>query len=204
MRFIIGNSPLTFARFTICFCVLLVFGPLPTHAQHHAVGEAWIHRDAPQATRVHLPEDPLCLVEFQERCFGGMMAPDSILCELGPLAESDWPEQCPIAIECLVSDPDGHPMLDGTGMHGEMMLRDVHLTVHYSPDRIMEMGLDATSLCLAIWDGARWVIESEALHDPALATFSFSTRMPTARYAVLPRTAVQEARMTWSKLKTLY
>ena len=64
------------------FLLILVVAALPANAREIAVGSAWIHRDAPAATEVQLLDDLLCSVEFQEQCFGGMMAPDSLLCVL--------------------------------------------------------------------------------------------------------------------------
>ena len=191
----------TWLAVTPLFLLLLVLGSSSANAQHHADGSAWIDRDASEATQVHMPGDPLCLVEFPEQCFGGMMAPDSLLCELELLPENQWPEQCPIAIECVVTDPDGQHMLDGTGMHGDMMRSDVTMTVHYSPDSLAQLGMSSANLGLGIWDGADYVISQDAIHDPVSATFTLSTRIPGARYAVISRITVDAVPISWSQFK---
>ena len=191
----------TWLAVTPLFLLLLVLDSSSANAQHHADGSAWIDRDASEATQVHMMGDPLSFVEFPEQCFGGMMAPDSLLCELEILPENQWPEQCPIAIECVVTNPDGQHMLDGTGMHGDMMRSNVSMTVHYSPDSVAQLGMNPASLRLAVWDGADYVISQGAIHDPASATFTLSTRIPGARYAVISSVTVEAAPVSWSQFK---
>jgi hypothetical protein len=185
----------------ICVLLLLIFGTVPASAQHHEVGAAWIHRDAPQATQVHLEGDPLCFAQFDADCFGGMMAPDSLLCELEPLAEHEWPEQCPIAIECSVSDSHGHHLLDGTGMHSGMMRREVLLTVHYNTVDVERMGIDPAGMCLAMWNGESYEERPGAIHDLGAATFVLSTLAPSGKYAVLPRATVPASVTSVSEFK---
>jgi hypothetical protein len=183
------------------FLCLLVFGASTANAQHHADGSAWIDRDASEATQVHMMGDPLSFVEFPEQCFGGMMAPDSLLCELEILPENQWPEQCPIAIECVVTDPDGQHMLDGTGMHGNMMRKETSITIHYDPDQVEGMGIDTENLCLGQWNGSGYEARPGAIHNSSAATFVFSTVDPGGSYAVIPRATVPASAFSWSKLK---
>lgn len=171
----------------------------------HAVREAWVLRDAPVVTRVHHEDDPLCWVEFEEQCFGGMMAPDSLLCEFEPLETEEWPEQCAVAVDCRVTDPTGQPTMDGGGMHGGMMRREVTVTVHYDPEDPGQWGLDAGDLCLARREAGRFVPCEGAVHDPATSTFTLATFAPAATYAVVPRsTVVSTSGPGISGLKTRY
>jgi hypothetical protein len=182
-------------------CLLLLFGAIPANAQHHAIGSALIYRDAPEATRIHLQDDSLCFVDFAEGCFGGMMAPDWLLCEFNLLLENEWPEQCAVAVECAVSDSHGHDTLDGTGMHGNMMRSEVSITIHYDPDEVETMGIDPERLCLAQWNGSGYQACPDAIHDRGAATFTISTFDPGGIYAVIPRTTVPALPTSWSKLK---
>ena len=184
------------------FFLMLVVAALPANAKDIAVGSAWIHRDAPAATEVQLLDDLLCSVEFQEQCFGGMMAPDSLLCVLETLPDQEWPEDCAIALECRVTDPDGNQMFDGMGMMGDMMRREVIATVHYSPDTVNRMGMEPMSMRLAIWDGTGYAVCEDAVHDVDAATFTLLTKTPNATYAVISNNSTVEARsISWSELK---
>ena len=185
----------------MCLLCMLAAGVTPAEAQHHAVGSARVYPDAPEATQIHLQDDLLCFVEFAERCFGGMMAPDWLLCEFHPLPEHEWPEQCPIAVECVVTDSDGHHELDGSGMHGNMMRSEVALTIHYDPDEVDRMGIDPTNLCLAVRSGSGYEACPGAIHDRGAGTFTLSTFDPGGVYAVVPRASVPTLPTSWSKLK---
>lgn len=184
---------------------LLALSASPTRAQIHHTGSAWIMPDAPTATWVHLEDDPFCVVEFEDHCYGGMMAPDSVLCVVEPLAPAEWPDECPVALVCTATDPDGGRMFDGGGMPGGMMRRDVTLVVHYDPDLVGQMGLDPAGLCLVRLDGSGPTVLDAADHDLAAATFTLATSAPTAAWAVVPRsTLVDAARTSTSALKSRY
>lgn len=187
------------------FVVVLTSGVPASADEVHAVREAWVHADAAVTTRVHHEEDPLCWVEFDEQCFGGMMAPDSLLCEFEPLPMEEWPEQCSVAVDCRVTDPAGQPTMDGGGMHAGMMRREVTVTMHYDPDELADWGLEPGDLCLARREGERFVICDGAVQDVAASNFTLSTFAPAAAYAVLPRAiVVSTTRPGISGLKSRY
>ena len=129
------------------------------------------------------------------------MAPDWVLCEFDRLPESEWPEQCAIAVECVVSDSHGHDALDGSGMHGNMMRSEVGLTIHYDPDEADRMGIDPENLCLAVRGGSGYEACPGAIHDRGAATFTLSTFDPGGVYAVVPGATVPTLPTSWSKLK---
>ena len=179
----------------------------PGHASpvRHEVGQAWIPKNDPVATRIHLPNDEFCFVEFEERCYGGMMAPDSLLCVLEPLPEGEWPDECVFAVDCRITDPDGGHMFDGGGMHQSMMQRAVVLTVHYSPATMAQMGYGHEDLCLVRFGSSGMELCGDAVQDAQASTFTLSTTAPTSAFAVVPQSALAEAETgSLSGLKSRY
>jgi hypothetical protein len=171
----------------------------------HELGQAWIHKDDPVTTRVHLVSDELCFVEFEERCYGGMMAPDSILCVFDPLPESEWPEHCLVAIDCEITGPDGEPMFDGGGMHQSMMQRAAVLIVPYSPATMTEMGYGHEDLCLVRLGSSGMELCGEAVQDRQASTFTLVTTAPTSSFAVVPQSVLVPAEVrSLSGLKSRY
>jgi hypothetical protein len=183
------------------------FSNVPSHASplRHEVGQAWILKTDPVATRIHLASDEFCFVEFEERCYGGMMAPDSVLCVLEPLPEGQWPDECIFAVDCSITDPDGGHMFDGGGMHQSMMQRPVLLTVHYSAAKMSQMGYGHEDLCLVRLGSAGMELCGDAVQDPQASTFTLSTTAPTSAFAVVPQSALVGAETgSLSGLKSRY
>jgi len=179
--------------------------PTPVGAQVHAYGSTWVHRDADHGTMVHAEDDSSCVLEFPDRCFGGMMAPDSVFCEFQIVTIESLPDWCLVACQLEMHDPDGGSMMAGHMMPHGFFRRSLELTIHYEPGAVAGQGIDPVNLVLVTRvDG--YEIVSGAVHDSSANVFRVSTSRPADWYGVADRTNLPLAvqRTSWSRVKATY
>jgi hypothetical protein len=186
--------------------VLVAQYPAVIQAQTHAQGAAWIHRDDDQATMLHAVDDPLSWLEFPDRCWMGMMSPDSLLCEFWTVEPESLPDSCFSAYGCSIDDDSGHSMMSGHMMPGDFFRRQVDLTFHYDPAAVVAAGADATNLVLVTIDGGNYEVVAGANHVVAQSLFQLSTSQVASWYGVVDRSSLPTAvrSVSWADLKRGY
>jgi hypothetical protein len=179
--------------------------PAAARAQEHAHGSTWVHRNADHGTMLHAEGDSLCVLEFPDRCFGGMMAPDSVHCEFRIVPPESLPDWCPVADDLEMHDPDGGSMMSGHMMPHGFFQRSLQLTIHYEPYAVAALGIDPADLVL-ITSTDGYEIVAEAAHDADSNVFRLSTSRPAGWYGVADRTnlpvAVED--VPWGRVKATY
>jgi hypothetical protein len=190
----------------IVLAVALGLAAADGNAQTHAHGSAWIHPNADHATIVHAEGDSLCLLEFPDRCFGGMMAPDSVHCEFSITPPESLPSWCPGGYDVDIHDPGGESMMGEHMMPHGFFQRSLPITIHYDVDAVAAAGIDLANLALVRRTSAGYEVVETASHDPQAAIFQVSTGRLASWYGVADRwnLPVPVEQASWGKVKARY
>jgi len=196
-----------------CKRVLVVVGVLglasvvgPVQAQVHSHGSTWIHRDDDRATLLHAPADSLCWLGFPARCWGGMMAPDSLYCEFWTVPPESLPTDCFFAYGCSIEDPAGHSMMPGHRMPNGFFVQQVEVVLHYDPAEVSAAGGSVGNLVLVSRDDSGYSMVTAASHDQSGSRFELSTDQVASWYGIVDRSLLPAAvrSSSWSGLKRSY
>jgi len=197
---------LNFQRTSLALLLCIAGLTSQAGAQIHAHGSAWVHRDADQSTFLHADGDSLCWVDFPQRCYGGMMSPESLYCTFHTVPAESLPDSCYFAFDCDIQDPDGGSMMSGHMMQDGFFRTDLQCVFHYDPDVVASLGIDPNDLVLVVRTSGDLEVVSQATHGAGESAFHLSTSRIASWYGIAEKSAIplSAETATWSRVKSLY